>query len=192
MEFISERTSVVKTEEQLSIVITAASDKRKNKLMLAWLLLWTVCGLAIIISFFQLSDSNMKLMTGIWLAFWFYFEVTIFKAWRWRRFGKEVIKMHEGQLSMKRDIRGRGWTYHFDLDEVKNLRPFEDKTPKWVKRFGEDYWTLGGESIVFDHEGKEVRLGYQLTPKELQEVLRLLRNFQKTAQKPKKKEKKEA
>jgi len=177
MEFISDRISVVKNEEELSIVISANADKRKNRLMLAWLLLWSFCGVAIVAGFFQADDKKMRLMIAIWFAFWIYFEYIIGKAWRWKRFGKEIVKVRKGELAMKKDVRGRGWVLIYPVREIKNLRFHEDKTPNWVKKFGEDYWSLGGETLAFNHQGKEIRFGHQLGKDEQQKVMQLLKKY---------------
>ncbi|TND08396.1 MAG: hypothetical protein FD123_2192 [Bacteroidetes bacterium] len=179
MEVISNRTSVVKNDKDLSIVISASADKRKNNLLLAWLVAWTLCGGYIIYNYFQLTDNKMKVMTLIWIAFWLYFEYTIAKAWQWKRFGKEVIKVKDGKLSMKRDIQGRGIVYSFDARHISDIRKFEDKTPGWLKKLGEEYWSIGGESLSFRHEQSEIKFGFQLSGDESGQLISLLKYYVK-------------
>src|SRR4051812_25577826 len=109
IESISNRASVKKTGEDVSIVVVSSPDKSKAKNIGIILALWLAGGVVIGWNYFRLTDEKAKLMIVVWLAFWFYFSYIIIKAFRWQFFGRELIQVRNGKLFYKRDVGGRGW-----------------------------------------------------------------------------------
>lgn len=178
MEILSKRASAVAGENELSLVISASADKRKNNMLLLWLLLWTACGGVIIYSYFGISDQKAKIMTLVWIAFWVYFELLIMKAWRWKQFGREILKIKDGELRYKKDTSGRGWILKYPVNEITGLNVLQDKTPKWMKNLGEGYWNSGSEMLQLTiTEERDLRFGFQLTPEEIKAISKLLAKY---------------
>lgn len=175
-EFISERISYVKDGNNLSLVITANHSKSKTRFLLGVLLLWLLGGGIIIFNFASLSGEQSKVMLLVWLGFWIYFLYIIGKAWRWNKFGNEIIKISDGTLKLKNDVRGRGWVHTFDAAKIKDLKEYGEGQPAWFKQFGGDYWSTDPDTLSFQCEDQLVAFGYQLTEKEKQDILRLLKH----------------
>lgn len=175
IENISPRASFAKKEDELSMVIASAPDRRKAKIVGIILLFWLLGGVYVIWSYFGLSSEQAKTMTLIWLGFWVYFAYVMTKAFFWQWGGREIIKVREGKMYYKRDVSGRGWVHDYPEEVIERIRPTEDKTPSWIKRFGGDYWSTDCDSLSFGYQGKEITLGYRLTEKESEKILKVLR-----------------
>jgi len=177
IESISDRASVKRNGENLSLVITSAPDRKKAKNIGIILGLWLIGGLIIGLNYFKVTDDNAKLMILIWLAFWLYFSYVIGKAFRWQYFGRELIQVRDGKLFYKRDVGGRGWVQEYKLSGITNLKKYEDKSPAWIKKFGGDYWSIDCDSLSFDYEEKEIAFGYRLSEKEADKIQKVLRQY---------------
>lgn len=177
IENISPRISVVKTDAELSIVISSVADRSSTRLMGFWLLLWLVCGVIALVYLVFAEDSEFQTMLLIWLGFWVYFAYAVGKAWLWRRFGNEIIKVQNGRLLIKRDVRGRGFVNTYPVNDIQKIRPNSTKAPGWVQKLGGNYLNTEGESIAFDTSDKEIQLGYQLSILERDAVLKMIRHY---------------
>jgi pimeloyl-ACP methyl ester carboxylesterase len=175
MEYIGKRISYVRKEDELSIVISAYSDKKKNAGMLAWFIAWSLGGLAMFIYLFRAPDSQLRMMILVWLGFWLYFEFKVWKAYTWRRFGKEVIKIGKGHLFYKRDNRGQGKIQTFQTEFIQDLGKYQGRQSDIVSNFMNSYWVVAGETISFKYYGKEILMAMQLEEKELAKLLELIR-----------------
>lgn len=177
VEYLSPRVSVVRKDDRLSIIIRALSDEQKNRWLAIWFTLFTLAGFGFIVSYFMYPHSQQeKVMYMVSIAFWLYFEYVLAKAWRWRRYGFEQINVKDGNLLMKRDVKGRGFVYPYSVRGIRNLGRCVDQTPGWMKIFG-GYWDVSGESLSFNYEGQEVRFGSQLDEKEANRLLNVLEKY---------------
>ncbi len=177
IEFISNRASVKKEGEDLSLVISSAPDKSKAKSIGIILGLWLAGGIYIGLNYFKLQDENAKLMIVIWIAFWLYFSYVIGKAFRWQYFGRELIQIRKGKLFYKRDVGGRGIVKEYQLNGIANLKKYDDKSPAWTKKFGADYWSVDCDSLSFEYEETEIAFGFRLSEKESDKIQKLLRQY---------------
>jgi hypothetical protein len=166
MKVISDRVSILKTGELLSIVILPTTDRKKLFLLFLWLLAWTVCGIIVFISYFKLTDSNSKLFIIIYLSFWFYFEYNIAKTFIWKKFGREKIWIKDGLLHYQKEINKRGRIREFNLSLVSKFRLIELSTTSFADIVNQSFWVKGGERIEFDSQSKTIRLGMQLSDME--------------------------
>lgn len=162
MEYIGKRISLKKSENELSIVIVSQSEKAKNILLFTWFFIWTVSGIVVLAQYFTIPDPNTKVMLMVWLAFWAYFEYRIFKAFMWRKYGVEKIKLRENKLFYKRDVAGKGKVRVYEFDFIKDLRIVEPKENSFADNMSNSYWMIGGEKLAFDYYGKEIKFAFQL------------------------------
>ncbi|MFY9309147.1 MAG: hypothetical protein WAQ28_08900 [Bacteroidia bacterium] len=174
MEYIGKRISIKRTEEGLSIVILALADKLKNRLLLAWLVLWTLAGMIVFSQYFTITDPNTKIAVIVWMGFWFYFEFKITNAWLWRRSGKEVLKIRNNKLEYKRDVSGRGKIQSYSADFIKEIRLLEPKE-SFLESLNNSYWVIAGEKLAFDYYGKEIKLGLQLDDTDAKALLKVIK-----------------
>ena len=176
MEFIGKKISIVRKDDELSIVISASEKKNASVPMLLWLLLWTVSGPLLCYQLWNNPDKNTKVFIFIFGAFWLYYWVRAYYAFMWKRFGREVIKLREGKFFIKKDIRKKGKIHSYDMDFIKDLRKREAAGSSIMAALSSADWLSLKETLAFEYSGKEVRFGYDLSEQDAQELLRLLRH----------------
>src|ERR1044072_6952635 len=106
MEILSNRISVVRNESGTSIVISSLAERKKSNTVAALLLLWIVGGAIMIWNFPSIEQDKTKIVMIIWMAFWLYFLYVMVRLWRWKKYGHEVIKINDGMLKYKKDVKG--------------------------------------------------------------------------------------
>jgi len=174
MEYIGKRISMRRSENELSIVILSSVDKLKNRLLILWLLLWSISGLIVLSQYFVMPDPDTKTAIIVWMGFWAYFEYKIFQAYLWRKSGKEKIKIQEKKLLYKRDVSGRGKIRFFETDFIKDLRLIEPKENSFFESLNNSYWVIAGEKLAFDYYGNEVKFGLQLEEVDAKALIKVM------------------
>jgi hypothetical protein len=177
MEILSDRVSVVKNDAGTSIVISSVVNRKKSRTVLAILLLWIVGGVFMIWNFSAIEADKTKIIVLIWLAFWLYFFYVLFRLYRWKQFGHEIIKIKDGVMKYKKDVKGRGWVHDFELEKVKKLRSSENENPNWLRNIGGDFWNTDCDSIRFNYDDREISLGFQLEKQERSKLISLIGEF---------------
>lgn len=172
MKIIGERISILKKENLLSIVILPVVNKTKMALMFFWLLAWTACGIVVFANYFRITDSNSKLFIIIYLSFWAYFEVNIFRAFLWKRSGKEKLWIQDGILRYQREINKKGKVLEFNLDLISPLQLVELQPTRFSDIVNQSFWVKGGERLEFYSQSKLVRLGMQITDEEAKKIMK--------------------
>ena len=176
MEYIGKRISIKRTDDQVSIVILSSVNKTKNRILFLWFFLWTLSGIVIFAQYFLLTDTNTKTGIIVWLGFWAYFEYKIFKAFMWRKYGVEKIKLRDGKLFYKRDRAGKGKIKVFEFDFIKDLCIIEPKENSFFENLDNSYWVIAGEKLAFDYYGKEIRFGIQLEEIDAKGLFKTMKN----------------
>lgn len=174
MEYIGDRISIKRTENETSIVILSTADKTKKRLLIAWFALWSICGIIVLTQYFTIIDEQTKAAILVWLGFWAYFEYKTFKAVMWRSFGFEKIRLHERKLFYKKDVRGKGKINVYEFDFIKDLRIVETKENSFFENLNNSYWVIAGEKLTFDYYGKEIKFGIQLNEADAKALQKLI------------------
>jgi len=177
MNVISERISILKKENLLSVVILPSNDKNKLRLLFMWLLAWTVCGLIVFANYFTVTDQNSKLFIIIYLSFWSYFEFNIVRTFIWKRSGKEKLWIQDGILHYQREINKKGKIQEFNLGLVSPLQVVELKPTRFSDIVNQSFWVKGGERLEFYTQAKLIRLGMQITDEEAKRVMKEVNQF---------------
>jgi hypothetical protein len=175
MEYIGKRISVKRSDNEISIVIVSQSEKLKNILLFSWFFIWTVSGIVVMSQYFKAPDPNTKVMLIVWMGFWIYFEYRIFRAFMWRKYGVEKIKLRENKFFYKRDVAGKGKVKVYEFDFIKDLRIIEPKENSFADSMSNSYWLVAGEKIAFDYYGREIRFAMQIEDVEAKALLKLIR-----------------
>lgn len=174
MEFIGDRISIKKIENETSIVILSGTDQMKKRLLLLWFSLWTLGGLIVLVEYFIVTDQQTRVAIIVWLGFWGYFEYKIYKALMWRYFGVEKIRLKERKLFYKRDVRGKGKVNVYEFDFMKEFRIVETKENSFFENLNNSYWVIAGEKLAFDYYGKEIKFGLQISDAEAKALHKLI------------------
>ena len=174
MEYIGDRISIKKIENETSIVILSTADKMKKRLLVIWFALWTLSGMIVFSQYFTITDQQTRVAILVWLGFWGYFEYKIFKAVMWRSFGVEKIKLRDRKLFYKQDVRGKGKINVYEFDFIKDFRVVETKENSFFENLNNSYWVIAGEKLTFDYYGKEIKFGIQLSESDAKALFKLI------------------
>lgn len=191
MEILSDRMSVVRNDAGISIVISSHANRKKSRAVLAILLFWIIGGIVMIWNFPSIAEDKTKLIVLIWLAFWVYFFYVLFRLYRWKQYGHEVVKIANNVMKYKKDVKGRGWVQDYALEKVKRMRPSDTVNPNWLRNIGGDFWNTDCDSIRFDYEDREISFGFHLEPAERVKLIKLIGEFADVEEKPSKRSLKE-
>jgi hypothetical protein len=172
MEVISQRISILKKPDVLSIVILPTVDKKKLGLMFLWLFAWSVCGVIVFANYFRVNDRDSKLFIIIYLAFWAYFEFNIVRAYIWKRFGKEKLWVQNGQLNYQREVNRRGKIKTWTIDLVSQFKAVPFRAQNLADNFYQSFWVKGGERIEFTVQGRTYRMGMQISDEEANTIVK--------------------
>ncbi len=176
MEYIGDRISIKRIENETSIVILSTVDKLKKKLLFVWFALWTICGIIVFTQYFTIKDEQTKVAILVWMGFWAYFEYKIFKAVMWRSFGVEKIRIRDRKLFYRKAIRGKGKLKTYEFDFIKDFKVIESKENSFFENLNNSYWVIAGEKLVFDYYGKEIKFGFQLSDADARALFKYIKN----------------
>jgi hypothetical protein len=175
VEFIGKKISIVRKPEEISIVISASERKSASNALLFWLVCWLICGPLLCFLLLDNPAKETKIFLFIFGAFWLYYLVRVYLAFMWKRYGREVIKIREGKIFIKKDIRKKGKVHVYELGFVKDLRKREVNLTSIGTALGSADWLTLKETIAFDYYGKEIRFGYELKDEDANDLLKLVR-----------------
>jgi hypothetical protein len=177
MKIVSPRVSILKKENVLSVVILPTADNKKLGLLFLWVFAWSVCGIIVLVNYFTLHDANAKLFTLIYLSFWAYFELSITRAFIWKKFGKEKLWIQNGSIHYQRQINNKGKIFEAPLGLVSKLQYLDVSKTSFVDSINQSFWVKGGERLSFQAQAKIIRLGLQLGDEETRTVLNEVNSY---------------
>ena len=175
LDFISERMSVQRSEGRLSVVISAKVEQWKEALLFAWVLAWTACMVLFIMELLAQQDRQMKLMLIIMLTFMAYFELRMVRALLWRKFGKESLRVKDGVLRIKNDIKGYGKVREFFAQNIQELQVVQHNERSFKFQMNSSFWVVGGDSVSFKEGGKQYLIGKGLNQQEAKGLVKVLK-----------------
>lgn len=159
----------------MDLVILVPSKKNWFVLLFlgAWLFGW-VYGLVSaleMLKYFDVNNPGAELFTMVWLVGWTIGGAFAIYIFLWGLVGKERMTLDGRVLRLKRDIWGFGKTRRYPWNEVKNLRPNEEKEFFGSWKWGMSLYGLGAGSIAFDYGMKTVKFATALDPPEVHHIL---------------------
>jgi hypothetical protein len=142
-----------------------------------WLVGWTFGGIMAMQWILRPGPSTPRAFTSLWLLGWALGEGWAIDQWLWTAFGKEGVQIMDGDLTIKRDILGRGRSRSFPIGTVTNLRAsgFFPSSSYWGNYLAQ--MKLGGGTVGFDSQGQTRRFGIPLTEPEAQHVVQELEPY---------------
>ena len=176
---MDDRIAIDKEEDKLTITIKSFLDEGKQKILLMWITLFSLCGFAIITQFFGDYDKGTKVFFGVYVAFWLFFEFKVVYAYRWRRKGIERIIIENDEIILNKEIGKRGLTQRYLLSEITNLRLYKNEDTDFVKSMTSSYWNINKYALAFDHSQSVVPFAIDLLPKTAKYILKELNEFTK-------------
>ena len=165
----------INLEPSFEIVIKALFKQQQQTLLIVWMVLWNIVGLAVLSQFFTDQAEGFAIYLVVWMGFWAYFEYKVIYAYRWRKTGKERISLIEEQLIIQREIAGRSIPSKFDVGFIKNLKIRNEEEKSILTAMGKGYWSPSNEKITFDYKGKEIQFGMELEENDAKNILKRLK-----------------
>jgi len=177
MKWIGKRISIVEDKKKTTIIITPERKIWINALMGAWISMWYVIGLSVILSFFILElTGQQKLILFIFLSFWFYYALRVTRSFLWLMWGQENLKIDEISLTIKNSTGKFGKARSYFLENIRKIRTSTPKERSLQQSWEASPWVGGGERIEFDYLGKVIRIGRKLSEKEAKLLFHFLTN----------------
>jgi hypothetical protein len=176
---IGNRINIIEaTDKELKVVIFAQMEKWKETLLMAWLLAWTFCGVYFVYELITGDyNADYRLFFIILLSFWLYYEVKITKAYLWRKFGKELIRISEDRLFIKNDIRSYGKMNEYFKENIKQFGLINLSEKSFKKASENSYWVVGGDTIGFEYMGKKIVFAKQLDDHDSKQLIKVIQRY---------------
>lgn len=176
MEYLSERVSVDRRDDRVSVVISARVPRGKEALLVAWSLAWLLCGLYVLYERTRIpAGEPLRQFLLAFLAFWAYFLLMIGRATLWRLKGFELWRIKDGTLTIKDSLFGFGKAHHYFVDNIQKLGMLTMDRSSWKWQWNESPWVIGGERLGFEHAGRKVVFGKNLTDEEARRLVPVLK-----------------
>ncbi len=175
----SKRIKISQLGNETLIEILPIKDVLKTRLLFAWLLVWTLCGIIVFSQFFSNSSKEEKLMMAVWMAFWGYFEYKISLAYTWRKSGGEKILLAAESLTYEQYNGQKTSKKEFVIENISELQCYEFGKNNFSDSLQSSYWVKGNETVFFSYFGAKVGLGLQLTSTEAKQLYQTLHKWLK-------------
>jgi hypothetical protein len=175
MKWIGERISFVDDKAKTTIVIYPENVAWVKGLMGAWVAMWTVIGATIVWSYYTFKLTNQEnLIIYIFMAFWLYYAIKVFRSFAWLMWGKELVKINEASFTYKKSVKNYGKATPFYFENIKKISVSTPKKRSFQAVWEASPWIRGGERLEFEYMGKVVRFGRKLQEKEAKLLFNLI------------------
>lgn len=167
MKWIGKRVSFVDDKQKTTIVIYPESHVLVKGLLGAWVAMWLTIGSTIIWSYFNLKLTDQEnIIIYIFLTFWAYYAVKVFRSFAWLMWGKELIKIDETALFYKKSVKRYGKSVPYYFENIQKMSLFIPKDKSLQASWEASPWVRGGERIEFEYFGKMIRFARKLNEKD--------------------------
>lgn len=175
MKLIGERISFYNTKKKFTVVIQPEKNGLVNSLMGTWLSMWLTIGVVVIWSLTVLKlKEQEQIILYVFLVFWFYYAFRVTRSFLWLLYGKELVKIDEVSLTIKKSIKNYGQSIPYYFENIKNIKFEMPESNSMQSLWESSPWINGGERLNFEYFDKEVRFGRKLNEKESQLLLNLI------------------
>jgi hypothetical protein len=158
------------TADGFQVVFRAKRNLFVLLFLTAWLGCWAVAETSTIRQL--MSSESTEWFLVFWLAAWTVGGASTIISWLWMAFGREIVALRPGELSIRREVLGLGLRKEFDLTRVRNLRVSESSNEGSA---GGRSWNFGGGLVAFDYGAKTFRFGGAIDEAEASQVVADLR-----------------
>jgi hypothetical protein len=119
---------------------------------------WT-SGKALLFPTQELAESGSAWLLMLWLVGWTWAGLHVLLAILWNLFGRERFRMTRGEVSLRREILGFGYTKVFVPGAVENLRAVEAPDRLFSFLAPNLPWQKGNHPLAFDDGTKTISFG---------------------------------
>jgi hypothetical protein len=174
MKWIGERISFVDKKDSISFIIYPPKLGRKKTLIIVWFALWILIGGYVSTQFFQDYKQEEKLALFIFMVFWFYFALRVFRTILFLFFGKEYIKLDTNSLRIKIATGSYGRSRQYFLENITKLSMNVLKDNSLQKVYDDSPWVRGTNRIQFEFFQKNYSFGRKLEEKDAKMMFQIL------------------
>lgn len=174
MKWIGERISFKDHKDSISFVIYPPQVGFKKNLVLIWFVLWLLIGGYVTAQFFYEYSDQEKIALFIFMSFWLYFAVRVFKTLLYLFKGREFVKLDDTALRIKKATGQYGKARQYFLENLTKLKVVEMKSTSFQKIFEDSVWVKGTDRIQFEYMGKNFSFGRKLDEKDAKMVFQIL------------------
>lgn len=175
MKWIGERVSFVDDKSKTTVVIYPENVFWVKGAMGAWVAMWYAIGAIMIWAWNSLKLTQQEfIIIGIFMTFWAYYAVRVARTFFWLLWGKELIKLDERAFIYKRSIRSFGKAVPYYFENIKKVTLIVPEERSIQQVWESSPWIQGGERIVFDYLGKQVKLARKLNSKDAELLFKFL------------------
>jgi hypothetical protein len=171
------RIKITKEENKIEVVIKAFYDDKKQKMLLLWIILFSLCGVAIVSQFFENYDAETKVFFGVYVAFWLFFEFKVIYAYRWRKYGEERIIIENNDLFLIKTMGKRGITQQYKMEEIKEIDFYKDANGGFIKSMNSSYWNINKYHLVLSLKNADIPFAIDIVNKDAKKIINELRKF---------------
>lgn len=167
-------------EEKNSITITIFPNynQQKQNLLMVWMVLFSLCGVAIISQFFFDYPKSTKIFFIVYLVFWMFFEFKVIYAIRWRKLGKEIITIDDEGVFLTKNIARRGITEKIELENISSVDILKHKDNP-IYDISSSYWNTNHYTLCFLVNEKQIPFGVDLSEKQAKKLLNIAKEHVK-------------
>ena len=174
------KAKIEKTFGGLTIIIPSKKNWFALLFATAWLGGWFF-GFKMVLNLLLFDDkvnSGPEGFLSLWLIAWTIGGLAIIILLLWGYFGKEKIKIDQGEVLFEKTVFGIGQKKRMEVNEVKNIRNYKDDT-SWFSGNRWAYWGLGPGKIKFDYGLKTFSFGLGVDDAEANYLVELLEGYLK-------------
>lgn len=141
--------------------------------LILWLSMWVYAGVAAVGP--QVAQGGEPpFFRVLWLVFWAAGSLFALFALLWMLAGREVAKVAQSEISLRREIAGLGRSREFDAGTIRNVRSSVVPFNPWDPSAALMFWGLGGGTIAFDYGPKTYRFGAGLDEAEANSLTEMI------------------
>jgi len=174
LKWIGERVSVAEGKELTTLIVYPERTTWKSVLLYTWFSMWVSIGILVITQFLVDYSREEKLILLIFMVFWLYFFVKIGRTVLWQNRGKELMKLNDQAFILKKSIFKYGKAKEFFYENIKKIRVHEPKLNSFEEFFQNSFFVVGGERLIFDYAGNEIKFARKLNEKDTKLLFQFL------------------
>lgn len=174
MKWIGKRISFSDKKDTISFIIYPPKLGRKKGLLITWFLLWLLIGVYVTSQMFKDYNNEEKLALFIFMAFWLYFAIRVFRTMLYLFFGREYIKVDKNALRIKRSIGSYGTTKQYFIENITMFSMIAIKENSIQKVYDDSVWVRGSNRIQFEFFQKRISFGRKLDDQDAKMMFQIL------------------
>ena len=174
MKWIGERISFLDKKESISFVIYPPKLGRKKGLLITWFVLWLLIGGYVSAQMFKDYNEQEKLSLFIFMVFWLYFAIRVFRTMLFLFFGSEYIKLDKNSLRIKRSTGTYGRSKQYFIENITKFSLITLKESSFQKVYDDSLWVRGSNRIEFEFFKKRISFGRKLDEKDSKMMFQIL------------------